>query len=1179
MDELETARSFGPESEGRPAMTKDRFYGGRWLARAALVALALGGFPPCSSFGAARTAGLYFEKNLGQWRSEVRYAMRSGAGAVGVVPDGALFLNSGHDRPVRLRLLGSKSAADIEGEGPLAFRTHRFIGSDPDRWITDIPGFRNVVAHSVYPGIDLAFRGGPELEYDFVVHPGARPADIRFRFEGTPPPTLDRNGDLLVADGAIRMKPPVAYQAAPAGPEPVCAQYWIRGSEVSVAVGPYDASRTLVVDPVVIGYSTFLGGTGADNASAIAVDTDRNVYLSGSSASNDFPAGRGGESFPRSGPNDTWVAKLDPLGQLVFVAFLGGSGDDGSLFRDVAVDSTGAVYVASSTSSTDFPTTADAPQRTYGGGTKDGFVAKLSPDGSRLLASTYLGGGGLDRLDGMALDAFRNVYVGGFTESSDFPTTEGAYQRELRGSADAFVAKLSFDPFDVVYSTLLGGSDKDQGRKVAVDLSGAAYLGGNTFSADYPVTAGVVQTVYAGPGTGSNVYGDVFLTKLDPTGSSAVWSTFLGGSGGDVLDSLVIDRTGAPFLSGLTCSDDFPATGNAFQTALRGQCDGFAAGISSDGGTLIASTYLGGLNDSGTDEAWGIALDPRGNICVGGSTSCSDFPVTGDAVQGTIAGGKHDGIFAVLAPDGSSLLHSSFLGGSAPPENVFAIAVDRAGNLYLVGSTQSTDFPVTADALQKVNAGQEDAFFTKILREPPTVEGERSIVPAVASTEGVLGSNFKTSVQLHNPTDGEIEGRFVFHPQGIAAAPGDPSLYYLLEPRETVAFMDLLPTMGAAGLGSLDLITPQGEAPVSLVRVYNDAGADGTAGLFEERVAPLDAPGPGMTPVLIAPISLDRSRFNIGIRSLAEGATLTATVRHSDGSVAGSRTLSYPPDEFVQSEASGLLGVALAANDSIAFHIDAGSAVIYGATTDNTTQDPSVQFAKVVDSVEGERRILPGVASLTGLSESHFKTSLQLHDASDEPMKGRLEYYAARSADAAPSPITLEYDLDPGQTTAYEDLLPALGTEGIGSLDIVSTAGPLPLTVARIYADAGEKGTTGMTEDQVPLDRVLRKGDRGILIGSADPARARFNIGIRSLEDGAEITATVRNAAGIVVHEATLGYPANDFVQAPAATLLGAAFVGGESVEFRVDSGSAILYGAITDNISQDPTMMVARRQ
>lgn len=1140
-----------------------------------VVALVAGTVFVVQSLNATTAAELYFEENRGQWPDEIRYATQGERGAVGVVSDGAIFTRSDGGDPLRLRLLESEAHPVVEGQTPLSFRIHRFIGNDPHRWISRIPAFGRVVSRSVYPGIDLVFHGETALEYDFIVHPDADPGAIRFRFDGAEPPRVAANGDLLLGEDAttLRMKRPFAYQTLDGTRVPVATDFHLDEEEVSFRIGPYDPSRMLVIDPVVLGYSTFLGGSGVDAGFAIAVDTDRNVYLSGSTTSADFPVAPGGVSPPISGPNDSFIAKLSPSGsELLFVTFLGGNGDEGSLFRGLEVDSSGAVYLASNTSSTDFPVTEEALQSEYAGGNKDGFLTKLSPDGATILASTYLGGRGLDRIQDMGLDPLRNVYVGGFTESPDFPTTEAAFQRDRRGDADAVVMKLRMEPFEVVYSTLIGGSGREEGRKIEVDRTGAVYIGGNTRSEDYPVTAGVVQERFAGLGTVSSLRGDVFLTKLDPTGSGLIWSTYLGGSQGENLDSLFVDRQGAAFLSGLTCGGDFPVSASAAQPDLRGQCDGFVAGVSEDGTTLRFGTFIGG---TATDEAWSVSVDPRGNIHVGGSTSSSDFPATGDAFQATMGGGGHDGMFAILTPDGSQFLQASFLGGTAPPENVFAISTDLAGNLYLTGSTESMDFPIAVDAFQPTYAGVGDVFLTKIVPDSPSIEGERSILPVVGSAAGALGSFFKTSVQLHNPENEVISGRFVFHPQGQPASENDPELIYFLDPHETIAFTDLPRSMETNGIGSLDLVAPDGESPVSLVRVFNDAGASGTTGLFEEQIVPMEAAGEGMTRVLLAPLSLERSRFNIGLRTLEDGVTFTATIRRSDGFEAGQVTRSYPEEFFIQQSASDLLGIAIMASDSISFRIEEGNAVIYGATTDNTTQDPSLQIAKGVDSVQGERRFLPAVASTPGQFGSFFKTSLQLHNATLESIRGELVYHAP----GAPNSATLGYDLEPGVTTALEDLLPELGTSGIGSLDIVSSAGPLPLSVARVYNDAGEEGTTGITEEQVAVDQVLRAGDRGILIGSIDPERARFNIGVRTLEEGAVITAIVRNSAGVAVREVVLEYPASHFVQLPAANLLGVAFLGNDVVELTVHEGSAIIYGATTDNVTQDPTMMIARRR
>jgi hypothetical protein len=1125
---------------------------------------------------------LAFEANEGQWNDEIRFLARGRDGMVALEERGAVLIPADPGiETIRMEIVGGSRDPLIEGIDPLTIRTNYFIGGDPAEWRNNVPSYRRVLYREVYIGIDAVFHSAPsgELEYDFVVHPGSDPRAIRLRFDGAEGVEIDE-GALVIrtAGDPIRMMRPVAWQKRDGNREEIAVRYRMIGETiVGFVVGEYDRSRDLVIDPVVLGYSTFLGGTGNDIGSAIAVDVDRNIYLAGSTMSADFPIS-GGVRSEIAGERDLFVAKLNPAGdQILFSTFIGGSGDD--MASGILLDSRGDVYVAGTTRSADFPTTEGAPQRSYGGGPSDGYVVKLSGDGALLLFSTYLGGEEGDPVNGMAIDAARDIYIAGATSSTRFPVTAGALQTALRGSRNAWIAKLRVDPPSLIYATYHGGSDDTTlGGAVAVDASGSAYLTGRTLASDFPTTSGALQPAFAGAGIGGERFGDGFVSRFSPDGSSLLYSTYLGGLSGDGPETIAIDSTGAAYVAGFTCSRNFPTTAGAYQPEHGGgDCDGFVSKLAPEGDHLVFSTYLGGNN---SDQANVLALDRHGRIHVGGTTSSADFPTTAGAHSSTRKG-QNDGFISILNTEGTQLFYSTYLGGTAPSgapqDNLFGLALDGAGNIYVTGQTRSTDFPVTAGALQPTHNGLDDVFVTRFMIRHARPEGEVRVVPVVGSTPGALGSFFRTSFQLHNPHAGTISGRLVFHPQGQSGRDTDPLLDYFLAPGETIAISDLLPAMSQSGLGSVDLLTPDGETPESVVRIFNDAGEAGTTGMSQEPLGEAEALHAGVTGALIAPASAARSRFNIGIRTLSDGATLAITVRGSDGTVTHTTTKTWPSDFFEQRSATDFLGTALGADDSIALRVDAGSAVVYGSTTDNITQDPSLQLARAVDSVSGEMRILPVIGSTPGALGSFFKTGVQLHNPGTTAIRGRVVYHPQGVSGSMADP-SLTYVLEPGETVSWDDLLPAMSLSGLGSADIISEEGPLPLSVVRIFNDAGELGTTGMTEDQVALGNALAAGDRGLLIAPPDPAKARFNIGIRTLSEGATITATVRNSFGTAVKSVTKSFPPVFFTQTPAPALVEMELQGSDTILLEVESGSAILYGATTDNISQDPMIKVVRR-
>jgi hypothetical protein len=397
---------------------------------------------------------------------------------------------------------------------------------------------------------------------------------------------------------------------------------------------------------------------------------------------------------------------IDPV--LSYSTFLGGSNEDYAY--GIAVDASGSAYVAGWTASTDFPTTSGGFQTVYGGGAYDTFVTKLNPAGDTLVYLTYLGGSADDYGKGIAVDASGNAYVTGYTYSSNFPTTPGAFQTGYGGGGDAFVTKLNAAGSSFLYSTYLGGSNFDYATAIAVDAAGNAYVAGLSYG-DFPTTPGAFQPSYGGS--------DAFVTKVNGDGSALVYSTYLGGSTYDDARGIAVDTDGSAYVTGNTNSIDFPITPDAFQTSFGGPenaTDAFVTKVNADGSALVYSTYLGGSN---YDEAHGIAVDTSGNAYVTGLTFSGNFPTTRGAFQ-TGYGGGGDAFVTKLKADGSALVYSTYLGGSND-DSALSIAVDATGNAYVSGYTTSSNFPTTPGAFQtSFGGGPFDAFVAKIALEPIT---------------------------------------------------------------------------------------------------------------------------------------------------------------------------------------------------------------------------------------------------------------------------------------------------------------------------------------------------------------------------------------------------------------------------------------------------------------------------
>jgi hypothetical protein len=648
---------------------------------------------------------------------------------------------------LRIGLERANSNAKIGGINELAGRINYFIGHDPAKWRRNIPIFARVSYKEVYPGVDLVYYGNQrELEYDFVLAPRADPRQIELSFDGAQRLRLDADGNLIVsiAGGEVIERKPVIYQDIDGMRRRVDGGYALReGHTVGFKLAGYDHHGSLTIDPSLV-YSTYLGGASNDEGNGIAVDVSGNVYVIGYTQSRNFPTTRGavqttyrstfvGRSrvfVPGVGGN-AFVTKLNSNGSaLLYSTYLGGRSLDQGL--GITLDSSGNAYVTGMTSSSNFPTTKGALQTTYGGGQSDAFVSKLNTSGS-LVYSTYLGGSDQDVPSGIAVDASGNAYVIGYTTSSNFPTTAGAFQTlyagaEFVGGGAAFVSKLNSRGSALVYSTFLSGSDGASGDGIALDASGNAYVTGDSYSSDFPITPGAFQSSQPRGSTGFqpssgfptapaafqtassgghtdafvskvNAYAGpdhytAFVSKVNSRGSALVYSTYLGGSSHDNPRGIAVDASGNAYITGDTDSGNFPTTAGAFQTACGDA--GFVSKVNSRGSALVYSTCFGG-------GGRGIAVDPSGNAYVTGSTGSKNFPTTAGAFQ-TAYGGNGDAVVIELNSRGSALVYSTYLGGSGKDQGN-GIALDASGNVYVTGNTASSNFPTSATIFPKTTHG------------------------------------------------------------------------------------------------------------------------------------------------------------------------------------------------------------------------------------------------------------------------------------------------------------------------------------------------------------------------------------------------------------------------------------------------------------------------------------------
>jgi photosystem II stability/assembly factor-like uncharacterized protein len=521
-----------------------------------------------------------------------------------------------HERPaafVRWRLVGADAQAQATGLGELPGTINHFVGRDPERWRIGSQAFARVRFAAVYPGVNMVYYGrAGQLEYDFNVAPGASYRAIRWRFDGARRVRLDATGDLILETpaGQIRHRRPIAYQDVSGARREVACRFVLRRShEVGFAVGFYDRSRPLVIDPV-LDFAALLGDAAA---ASVAVDAAGNIYLAGSVYSACLPSTPGAVQPSYAGGNtcfncrDAFVTKLDPSSTtIIYSTYLGGSDLDDALA--IAVDASGNAYVTGQTGSKNFPVTPEAFQIDLFDQSLDAFVTKLNPSGTALVYSTYLGGHVEDQATAIAVDASGNAYVGGSTRSSNFPT-RNAVQSQFRGGTclsgdaaffchDAFIAK--FDPAGaLVYSTFVGGNGEDHITGLAVDASANVYATGMTTSSDFPTTARAFQTSYRGdPG-----FSDAFVLKLNAAGSAFVYSTYLGGAGADVARGIALNAAGEAYITGSTGSTNFPLTSQAIQP-LNASRSFFK---STNGGSSWSADSAGLSSDS---PILSLAIDP-----------------------------------------------------------------------------------------------------------------------------------------------------------------------------------------------------------------------------------------------------------------------------------------------------------------------------------------------------------------------------------------------------------------------------------------------------------------------------------------------------------------------------------------------------------------------------------------
>ncbi len=725
----------------------------------------------------AETRLLRFEPNLGQADPQVDYLARApnyvvflsrGSAVLAVPMDSLASAEAIRHLPgpstlklLRMTFLDTDPGATGAGEQPFRGRSNYLIGNDPAKWRTNVPHYGRVRYQDLYPGIDLIYRAGEQLEYDLVVRPGSDPGAIRFAFQGAEQLHIGEDGSLQadLAGGRVIQLAPRVYQEIGGERVMIPGQFrLVRENVFAFQVGPYDTRRGLTIDPVVMVYSTYVGGAGYESPSRIAVDGDGMAYVTGETYSTDFPVTPGSFQTTMRSSVDAYVVKIDPgqsgANSLIFATFLGSSGPDGAL--GIAVDPDGRAFVTGWTTSGDFPTTTDAFKRSWSPAVDetDAFIAALSPNGDQLFYSTFFGGNRDDAGLDITLRGPNLIYIAGDTDAGTFPTTPGAYDTSGKFNS-VFLSVLDRAAGSLNYSTVLHGSLMDYARGLAVDSAGKAHVAGIARSNNFPTTPNAfMATAPAGTSSSYGALGS-FLSVIDPTKTGAqslVYSTYLGV--GDAQD-VDVDTAGNAYVIGRTISPTFPTTAGAFDTVCEDLIidtgnglvnlgcagDAFVMKIDpsqSGAASLRYSTRLGG---SWGEYGNGIAVDASGNAYVTGSTASHDFPLR-DPISGTTGrpARERDAFVTKIGPSGDRLIFSTRLGGTTgafgTSDAGTGIAIDGSGNIYVTGSTETADFPIRG-GFDASLGGTSDAFFAK-LRYDACAGGATGIAPGRFDWEDIF---------------------------------------------------------------------------------------------------------------------------------------------------------------------------------------------------------------------------------------------------------------------------------------------------------------------------------------------------------------------------------------------------------------------------------------------------------
>lgn len=689
----------------------------------------------------------YFVENKGQWDQEVKYLVQMPDMNAWITDNGVVYdyyqIVSNYSEEDLLEIPESKkekykeknsfvnghivrtlfqknnSSQQFSGDIKQESYFNYFLGKDESKWASNVRLYKGATVKELYNGIDIKYyfdKGS--LRYDYIVKPGADISQISIALVGVENFSVNQAGELEIQTslGLVRHQDIYAYQKNSAGGEQKVQTSFKQTNKgtISFVIENYDKNKELIIDPLV--FSTFLGGGSLDLGESIKLDGNKNIFISGYTASSSFPTTSGAYQEDISTIHDVFVSKLNADGTaLIYSTFLGGNDNEKTL-NTLVLDQNGNPIIAGITGSNDFPTTTNAFQPNYAFN-DDAFVTKLNEDGTSLVFSTYFGGSNYDEPTSLAIDNLGNIFLAGATKSTNLPTSTNAYQASKQNNYedDIFIVKLNNNASSLELCTYLGGTDYEVRAKLVLDENANIFVSGETASADFPTTENAFQV-----SLGSGFDRNVFVCKLNPTVTELVFSTCIGSkytyTGASAIQ---IDSESNVYIAGTTTADDFPVTQGAYQT-VEGYAysrNSFITKFNSTGTEIIVSTYFSG---KGNDIIRDMLIDNENNIFVIGSSTSDNFPTTEGALQ-TEINGQHDMFISVFNPSISALTYSTLLGGKNN-DYPYSFVLDSNKDLYITGETSSSDFPITEGAYRSdlENDRYNDAFIIKI--QPTFVE-------------------------------------------------------------------------------------------------------------------------------------------------------------------------------------------------------------------------------------------------------------------------------------------------------------------------------------------------------------------------------------------------------------------------------------------------------------------------